>query len=103
MLEKDHSNALDELRRIADKADIKMTDDPPAEKASLTSKLDTLKGSAFDREYVTTMIEAHKKNIANTEAMQPNATGELKAFIDKMLPVMREHLAKAEALGAQLK
>jgi putative membrane protein len=102
-LEKDHSDALDELRRIADKADIKMTDEPAAEKASMTNQLEAAKGTAFDREYVTMMVEAHKKNIAKFESMQSTATGELKAFIDKILPVMREHLTKAEALMASVK
>lgn len=102
-LEKDHSNALDELRRLADKADIKMDDQPAAEKASMTNQLEAAKGAAFDREYVTMMVDAHKKNIAKFESMQSTATGELKTFIDKTLPVMREHLSKAEALQASLK
>ena len=102
-LEKDHSDVLDELRRIADKADLKMTDEPHAEKASMTNKLDALKGAAFDREYVSAMIEKHKASIAEFEKMQSTATGELKAFIDKTLPVMREHLQKAETLKASTK
>ena len=101
-LERDHSNALDELRRLADKADIKMTDEPAAEKASMTNQLEAAKGNAFDREYVSMMVDAHKKNIAKFESMQSTATGELKAFIDKTLPVMREHLQKAEALLPQV-
>jgi hypothetical protein len=35
--------------------------------------------------------------------MQTTATGDLKALIDKTLPVMREHLQKAEALMASTK
>ena len=102
-LEKDHSDVLDELRRLADKADIKMNDEPAAEKASMTNQLEALKGTAFDREYVSMMVEAHKKNIAKFESMQANATGELKTLIEKTLPVMREHLSKGEALMASIK
>jgi putative membrane protein len=102
-LEKDHSNVLDELRRLADKADIKMTDEPAAEKASLESKLESLNGPTLDRAYLSEMIDAHKTNIAKFESMQSTATGELKALIDKTLPVMREHLSKAEALMASMK
>jgi putative membrane protein len=101
-LERDHNSVLEDLRRIADKADIKLDDQPPVEKASMTSKLDAATGPAFDREYVSMMVEAHKKNIATFEQKQMNATGEVKALIDKALPVMREHLQKAEALMAQL-
>jgi putative membrane protein len=102
-LEKDHEGVLEELRRIADKADITIDEAPPAEKASLDNKFDTLKGTAFDHEYVSTMVEAHKTNIAKFEQMQTTATGDLKALIDKTLPVMREHLQKAEALMASTK
>ena len=102
-LEKDHSDVLDELRRLADKADIKMTDEPAAEKASMTNQLEAAKGAAFDREYISMMIDAHKKNIAKFESMQSSASTELKALIDKALPVMREHLSKAEALQTSIK
>lgn len=102
-LERDHSDVLDELRRLADKADIRMDDAPAAEKASMTNQLEAAKGVAFDREYVSMMVDAHKKNIAKFESMQSTATGELKALIDKTLPVMREHLSKAEALMAQVR
>jgi putative membrane protein len=101
-LERDHSNVLDELRRLADKADIRLTDEPAAEKASMTNQLEAAKGPAFDREYVSMMVDAHKKNIAKFESMQSTATGELKALIDKTLPVMREHLRMAEALVPQV-
>jgi putative membrane protein len=98
-LERDHEKVLEELRRLADKGDIKIDEEPPAEKASLTNKLDAVNGAAFDREYVRIMINKHKNGIADFEAMQSTATGELKALIDKTLPVMREHLQKAEALN----
>jgi putative membrane protein len=102
MLERDHEKALEELRAIADKGDIKIDEAPPVEKASMDSKLHAATGAAFDREYIVMMVDAHKKNIASTEQMQATATGELKEFIDEMLPVMREHLAKAESLAASV-
>ena len=102
-LERDHEKALEDLRRIADKADITVDEEPPAEKASMDTKLHAATGAAFDREYVSMMVDAHKKSIAASEEMQRSATGDVKAFLDGMLPVMREHLTKAEALMAQMK
>jgi putative membrane protein len=98
MLERDHSAALDNLRDLAQKANVTLDTAPPAEKASMSNKLDAASGTQFDREYINTMIEEHRNNIAEFERMQSSATGELKAFIDKTLPTMREHLAKAEQL-----
>jgi putative membrane protein len=98
MLERDHSDALDNLRDLAQKANVTLDTAPPAENASMSTKLNAASGTQFDREYITTMIEEHRKNIAEFERMQGSATGELKAFIDKTLPTMREHLAKAEQL-----
>jgi putative membrane protein len=98
LLERDHSNAIDELHDIARKGNVTLDSTPPAEKASLTDKLNAARGAQFDREYVSMMIDDHHKDIAEFERMQGGATGELKAFIDKTLPAMREHLAKAEEL-----
>jgi putative membrane protein len=101
-LERDHSDVLDDLRRIANRADVNLDTTPPVEKASMDNKLNAASGRAFDREYISMMIENHKKGIADFERMQSTATGELKAFIDKTLPVMREHLQKAETLSAEV-
>jgi putative membrane protein len=98
MLERDHSDALENLRDLAQKANVTLDTAPPAEKASMSNKLNAASGTQFDREYINTMVEEHRKNIAEFERMQGSATGELKAFIDNTLPTMREHLAKAEQL-----
>jgi putative membrane protein len=97
-LEQDHSEALDDVKRVANRASITLEEPPAAEKASLQDKLASATGRAFDRAYIQEMIEAHTKNIAEFERQQKTATGELKEFIDKTLPVMREHLQEAEPL-----
>jgi putative membrane protein len=95
-LEQDHSETLDELKRIANRASVTLEEPPAAEKASMQDKLGT--GRAFDRNYLQNMIDDHKKDIAEFEGELKTATGDLKAFIEKTLPVMREHLQKAETL-----
>ncbi|HEX9407733.1 MAG TPA: DUF4142 domain-containing protein [Thermoanaerobaculia bacterium] len=102
-LEQDHSDALDDLKRIANKANITIDTTPAAEKASNSDRLNAATGRNFDRAYINMMIDDHQKDIAEFEREQENATGDLKEFIDKTLPVMREHLQKAEDLQKNLK
>lgn len=102
-LEQDHSEALDELRGVANLASVQLDrHDDDAQRASLNDKIGHATGRQFDAQFVRLMIEDHKKDIAEFEKQQVSATGDLKAFVDKTLPVMREHLQKAEALQAQL-
>jgi putative membrane protein len=99
-LEQDHSEALDELKGIANRASVTLEEPPAAERASMQDKMGS--GRAFDRAYIEKMIEDHKKDIAEFERELKSATGELKQYIEKTLPVMREHLQKAEALQQRL-
>jgi putative membrane protein len=98
MLERDHSTALNELRQIAQHSNVSLDNNAPAaEKASMSNRLNA-NGAQFDREFMSVMIEHHRKDIAEFERMQNSATGEVKAFIEKTLPVIRQHLARGEEL-----
>ena len=57
-------------------------------------------GEEFDRAYVREVgIKAHEKDIKMFEhARKDVKDAELKAWVDKTLPALREHLAAAEKL-----
>jgi putative membrane protein len=101
-LEQDHSEALDDLRRVANRANVVLRQQDDAQRASMTDKMGAATGREFDRHFIREMIDKHRQGIADFERQQNTATGELKQFIDKTLPVMREHLQKAETLQTQL-
>ena len=104
-LETDHSNALDDLHRVANHASLDLDKNKEqAEKASNTmhDRMDKMTSAQFDRAWVRQMIEDHQKDIADFERMENSATGEVKEFISKTLPVMREHLQKAETLQKEM-
>jgi putative membrane protein len=101
-LEQDHSEALDELRGVASRASLELDKPDDAQRASLNDKLGNVSGRLFDGAFIREMIDDHRKDITEFETQQNTATGELKAFIDKTLPVMREHLQKAEDLQKRL-
>ena len=63
----------------------------------------SLSGVAFDRAYVDHLIDEHQKTITlfETEA-NSGSDAKLKAFANKTLPTLREHLKAAQDLKAKL-
>jgi putative membrane protein len=100
MLVDHHTAANNELVKIANARQIEL---PPAPKRSLrrdVEKLGKKEGAEFDREFVREVgIEAHEKDIRMFEKAREDVKDpELKAFVEKTLPVLREHLAHAQKL-----
>ncbi|MBC5784193.1 DUF4142 domain-containing protein [Ramlibacter sp. USB13] len=101
MLVDHHTAANNELVKIANGRGIEL---PAAPKRALRRDIEKLgkkqNGEEFDRAFVRDVgIKAHEKDIklfakASKDVKDP----ELKAFVDKTLPVLREHLAAAEKL-----
>jgi putative membrane protein len=100
MLVDHHTAANNELVKIANAKGVEL---PAAPKRSLrrdVEKLGKKNGAEFDRDYVREVgIKAHEKDIKLFEkASKDVKDAELKAFVDKTLPTLREHLAQAEKL-----
>jgi putative membrane protein len=100
MLVDQHTAANNELVKIANARGVEL---PAAPKRSLRKEIEKLgkkNGDEFDRDFVRQVgVKAHEKDIkmfehASKDVLDP----ELKAFVDKTLPVLREHLAAAEKL-----
>lgn len=100
MLVDHHTAANNELVKIANARKVEL---PAAPKRALRRDIEKLgkkSGEEFDREFVHEVgIEAHEKDIklfqkASKDVKDP----ELKAFVDKTLPVLQDHLAAAKKL-----
>ena len=62
-------------------------------------KLETLSGTDFDRQFVRMAVDDHVKDIKEFEkASQKADDTELRAFAQKTLPTLREHLQSARSL-----
>ncbi len=62
-------------------------------------KLHGLTGSDFDREFVRMAVKDHQKDVREFEQGSKKAEDqELKAWIEKTLPTLREHLQTAQSL-----
>lgn len=105
MLVEEHSAANAELKALAESRNVELPDEVPDDKQARIDKLEKASGAEFDREYVQKVgIEDHKKDIQMFEkASQDASDPQLKAWIDKTLPHLREHLAAAQKLpGAKV-
>jgi putative membrane protein len=96
----DHTKAGDELRQIAQSKGLSVPAEPNRTHQRLASQLSSLKGDKFDRVYVREAgVKAHKEAVALfTNEARKGKDPELKAFAEKTLPTIREHLAQAEQL-----
>lgn len=105
MLVDHHSAANAELKALAESRKVKLPDEVPGDKQAKIDKLQKASDAEFDKQYVQTVgIEDHKTDIALFEKAGKDAKDpELKAWIDKTLPTLREHLAAAQKLpGAKV-
>jgi putative membrane protein len=100
MLVDHHTAANNELTTIANAKGVEL---PAAPKRALRRDIEKLgkkNGEEFDRDFVRDVgIKAHEKDIRMFQRARKDVKdADLKAFVDKTLPVLREHLAAAEKL-----
>jgi len=100
---RDHGKANEELKGIASAKAIQPPAQLDAKHAELSARLQKLSGAEFDREYVRAMLDAHKADVALFERQAANGRdAELKAFAQKTLPTLRQHLAHVQGLSASM-
>ncbi len=96
---KDHSMANDELKEVAGKMNVTVPDKVDAKHRMMIDKMSAMSGAAFDKAYASGMVKAHKEDIALFEQADKTVKNDdLKSFIEKTIPVMKEHLAMIEKL-----
>jgi putative membrane protein len=94
---KDHSKANDELKELAGKMNVMVPEKVDAKHQAMIAKMSALSGAHFDKAYVNKMVKAHKEDIELFESAEKEVKNEdLKKFIEKTIPVMKEHLAMIE-------
>jgi putative membrane protein len=95
----DHGKANDELRQIAEKENLTLPTEPSKDEQTTADKLSRLQGSKFDAEYAREMVKDHQQDVALFEKEANSGTNpELKAFAQKTLPTLKEHLQLAKQL-----
>ena len=97
-MQKDHGNANAELRAISAKKRIVVPGGLGAH-AAMKNKLDRLQGTSFDQAYMKAMVDDHTKAVREFEMATKSPDADIKAFAEKILPTLREHLRLAQELN----
>ena len=99
MMVADHTKANDELKSLAGIKGITLPAAPSEEMQKEAADINAKTGKDFDKAYIDQMVKDHKKTFELFEDGQKNVKdAELKAFIDKTLPVLRTHLDHVQTI-----
>ena len=101
----DHTMANKELEALASSKGVELPSGPSlVQQGKSKLMLSTADGADFDRRYAEAMgVEAHKDTIDLFEkAMKSPKDADVKAFAQKTLPKLQEHLKMAEAMVKDL-
>jgi putative membrane protein len=100
----DHSKANDELRQLAASKGAVIPSEMSHHENATIERFDKLSGREFDKEYAEHMVKDHKKDVKEFEEASRDATDpDLKAFAQKTLGTLREHLRMAMDTEASVK
>jgi putative membrane protein len=100
MMVRDHTKANDELKSLASTKNVTLSDSLMPDHKRHVTALKTKKGAAFDKAYMTMMVQDHQKDVQEFEKASNNLSdGEVKAFATRTLPVLRAHLDSATAIN----
>jgi putative membrane protein len=98
-LVKDHTKANNELVQLANSKHVELPAGPSHGERRDIEKMGKLSGKDFDKKFVAMGVKDHEKDIKKFEKASGKVKDpELKAWIDKTLPTLREHLAMAQKL-----
>lgn len=103
-METDHTKANDELKSIASSKGVELPTAPDKKAQKTMDQLNGKSGADFDRSYMTHMVADHKKDIALFEKeANSGKDAATRAFANKTLPTLREHLQMAQDIHGSMK
>jgi putative membrane protein len=99
----DHSKANDQLKQVASQKGITVPSSLPASKQKDVDKLNKLNGAAFDKAYVSMMVQDHKKDVAEFKKESTKAKDtDVKGFASSTLPTLQDHLKMITDISAKM-
>lgn len=99
----DHSQANDRLMGLAASLGKRVNPAPNAEQRATIGRLSRLSGPAFDRAYMSDMVEDHVKDVGEfKEASSSADMRAVRAFARETLPTLQSHLDHARRVHNSL-
>jgi putative membrane protein len=98
MLVTDHGAHKQKLIDLANGAGIAVPTEPAEEGHANLLKLQKLSGTDFDKTFAQMLVDSHHKGIAKNEKQATSGDAQTAALAKATLPVLKKHLAMAEAL-----
>src|SRR5262249_35844689 len=99
----DHSKANVELKAVASQKGVAVPAGADSKSKKELDKLSKLSGSEFDRAYMKLMVSDHQKDVAEFNKEVQSATdSDVKAFVEKTLPTLQQHLQMARDNDSKL-
>lgn len=103
-LVQDHTDSYHQLSDLATKAGVAIPKGINTAKDATITQLVRMKGASFDRQFAQDEIASHRRAIAafKREA-EHGQDADVKAYANKMLPILEKHLHLAEDLAKPTK
>ena len=99
----DHTKVNDELKALATRKGWQVPTEMLPKHKEILDKL-TSAGSDFDRTYIKAQVDGHQEAVKCFEECVKSVTdADLKAFAEKHLPTLKEHLRMAQQLQTERK
>jgi putative membrane protein len=103
MMITDHTEAGDELEKIAIKQRVTASDSVSTEHQNKIMALSSKLGLEFDGPYMHMMVNDHEDAVKLFTAATQNKNPDIQNFAKKVLPTLQMHLDSAKAIVASLK
>src|SRR5205085_1637587 len=97
-LVQDHAASNQDAMALAKKNNITTPNAPSDEDQKMYKDLSGKKGADFDRAFAQDMVDGHQKAIKLFTDESGSAKGDVKSFVDKTIPTLKQHLATAQDL-----
>jgi len=94
----DHGKANGELKQIASAKGVTLPAQLDKKHRKDVDRLQKASGAEFDREYMRHMVSDHKEDVSDfRKEAKSGKDADVKAFADKTLPTLEEHLKMAQS------
>jgi putative membrane protein len=99
----DHTNANQQLMTILSGKDFSVPQQLDEKDRKALDKLSKMRGAEFDRAYMRDMVQDHEKDVKKfRQEAEHGSDADLKAFAQKTLPVLEQHLQLAHDTSKSL-